>query len=47
MGFMPDDIASIPDEALAFVAGQVDAAAHELLAYGTHAQTRSDTCSSR
>ena len=42
LGFMPDDIASIPDEALGFVAGQVDAAPHELLAYGTRAQTRSD-----
>jgi hypothetical protein len=42
MGFVPDDIASIPDEALAFVSGQVDAAMHELLAYGTRAQTRSD-----
>jgi hypothetical protein len=42
LGFMPDDIASIPDEALGFVAGQVDAASHELLAYGTRAQTRSD-----
>jgi TnpA family transposase len=42
LGFVPDDIASIPDEALAFVAGQVDAAPHELLAYGTRAQTRSD-----
>ena len=42
LGFVPDDIASIPDEALGFVAGQVDAAPHELLAYGTRAQTRSD-----
>jgi TnpA family transposase len=42
LGFMPDDIASIPDEALGFVSGQVDAAPHELLAYGTRAQTRSD-----
>lgn len=42
MGFVPDDIASIPDEALAFVSGQVDAAPHELLTYGTRAQTRSD-----
>ena len=42
LGFVPDDIASIPDEALGFVAGQVDAAAHELLAYGARAQTRSD-----
>ena len=42
LGFVPDDIASIPDEPLAFVAGQVDAAAHELLAYGSRAQTRSD-----
>jgi Domain of unknown function (DUF4158) len=42
LGFVPDEIASIPDEALAFVAGQVDAAPHELLAYGTRAQTRSD-----
>jgi uncharacterized protein DUF4158 len=42
LGFVPDDIASIPDEALGFVAGQVDAAPHELLAYGARAQTRSD-----
>lgn len=42
LGFVPEEIASIPDEALAFVAGQVDAAAHELLAYGARAQTRSD-----
>ncbi|MGA2013502.1 MAG: Tn3 family transposase [Solirubrobacteraceae bacterium] len=42
LGFVPDDIASIPDEALVFVAGQVDAAPHELLAYGARAQTRSD-----
>lgn len=42
LGFVPDDIASIPDEALSFLAGQVDAAPHELLAYGTRAQTRSD-----
>ncbi len=42
LGFVPDDIVSIPDAALSFVAGQVDAAPHELLAYGTRAQTRSD-----
>jgi TnpA family transposase len=42
LGFVPEDVASIPDEALKFVAGQVDAAPHELLAYGARAQTRSD-----
>ncbi len=42
LGFVPDDIASIPDEALLFVAGQVDAGPHELLPYGARAQTRSD-----
>jgi hypothetical protein len=42
LGFVPEDIASIRDEALGFVAGQVDAAPHELLAYGARAQTRSD-----
>ena len=42
LGFVPDDIASIPDEALVFVSRQVDAEAHELLAYGARAQTRSD-----
>jgi len=42
LGFVPEEVASIPDEALVFVAGQVDAAAHELLAYGARAQTRSD-----
>jgi hypothetical protein len=41
-GFMPADLASVPEEALVFVAGQVDAAEHELLAYGARAQTRSD-----
>ncbi len=40
LGFVPDEITSIPDEALVFVAGQVDAAAHELLGYGARAQTR-------
>jgi hypothetical protein len=30
LGFVPDDIASVPDEAQVFVAGQVDAAPHEL-----------------
>lgn len=47
LGFVPDDIASIPDEALAFVASQVDAAPHELLAYGTRPQTRSDRRAAR
>jgi TnpA family transposase len=42
LGFVPDDIASIADEALTFVADQVDAAPHELLAYGARAQTSSD-----
>jgi len=42
LGFVPEDLASVPDEALGFVAGQVDAAEHELLAYGARAQTRSD-----
>jgi Domain of unknown function (DUF4158) len=42
LGFVPDDIASIPDEALGFVARQVDAVPHELLSYGARAQTRSD-----
>ncbi len=42
LGFVPHDLASLPEEALAFVAGQVDAAEHELLAYGRRAQTRSD-----
>jgi len=42
LGFVPDDIASVADEALVFVAVQVDAAPHELLAYGARAQTRSD-----
>jgi ATP-grasp domain len=30
---VPEDVASIPDEALTFLAGQVYAAAHELLTY--------------
>ena len=42
LGFVPDDVASIPDEALRFLAGQVDAAPHELLSYGARSQTRSD-----
>jgi hypothetical protein len=42
LGFVPVELASIPEEALAFVAGQVDTVPHELLAYGTLAQTRSD-----
>ncbi len=42
LGFVPEDVASIPDEALTFLAGQLDAAAHKLLAYGARAQTRSD-----
>ena len=40
-GFVPDDIASILDEALAFVAGQVDAAPHGPLGYGTAARRQS------
>ena len=40
LGFVPDDVASIPDEALAFVASQVDAAPHELLAYRAGADTQ-------
>jgi hypothetical protein len=42
LGFVPDDVASIPDEGLRFLAGQVDVAPHELLAYGARQQTRSD-----
>src|SRR5438105_3758047 len=41
-GFVPDDLTSLPEQALAFVAGQADAAPQELLAYGSRAQTRSD-----
>jgi Domain of unknown function (DUF4158) len=40
LGFVPDDLASVPEEALCFVAAQVDAAAQELLQYGARAQTR-------
>jgi TnpA family transposase len=40
LGFVPEDLASVPEEALSFVAGQVDAAAQELLQYGGRAQTR-------
>lgn len=42
LGFVPEDLASAPEEALGFVAGQVDAASRELLSYGARAQTRSD-----
>jgi TnpA family transposase len=41
LGFVPEDLASVPDEALRFLAAQVDAAPHELLGYGARAQTRS------
>ncbi|MCA1677465.1 MAG: Tn3 family transposase [Actinobacteria bacterium] len=42
LGFVPDDLAGLPGGALEFVAGQVDAAAHELLEYGARPRTRVD-----
>jgi TnpA family transposase len=40
-GFVPQDLAGLPSPALGYLAEQVDAAPHELLAYGARAQTRS------
>ncbi|MDP8967184.1 MAG: DUF4158 domain-containing protein, partial [Actinomycetota bacterium] len=42
LGFVPDNLAGLPTAALEFVAGQVDAAAHELLEYGARPRTRVD-----
>lgn len=42
LGFVPEDLASLPGPALEFLAGQVDAAAHELLEYGARTRTRVD-----
>ncbi len=40
LGFVPENLASIPQPALDFLAGQTDAVPQELLAYGARAQTR-------
>ena len=40
LGLVPEDLASLPGPALEFVAGQVDAAAHELLEYGARGRAR-------
>jgi hypothetical protein len=42
LGFVPQDLAGLPAAALDFLAGQVDAAAHELLEYGARPRTRVD-----
>ena len=42
MGFVPDDLASIPEHALLWVCNQLEAEPTELLAYGARAQTRSE-----
>jgi hypothetical protein len=42
MGFVPDELASIPEHALLWVCDQLEAEPTELLAYGTRAQTRSN-----
>ncbi len=42
LGFVPEDLASLPGAALEFLAGQVDAATHELLEYGAWPRTRVD-----
>jgi TnpA family transposase len=42
LGFVPQDLAGLPSAALEFLAGQVDAAAHELLEYGARPRTRVD-----
>ena len=40
MGFVPDELASIPEHALLWVCDQLEAEPTELLAYGARAQTR-------
>lgn len=42
LGFVPQDLAGLPAAALNFLAGQVDAAAYELLEYGARPRTRVD-----
>lgn len=42
LGFVPQDLAGLPSGALEFLAGQVDAAAHELLEYGARPRSRVD-----
>lgn len=42
MGFVPDDLASIPEHALVWVCEQLEAAPADLLAYGRRPQTRSE-----
>ena len=42
MGFVPDDLAWIPEHALLWVCDQLEAEPTELLAYGARAQTRSE-----
>ena len=42
MGFVPDDLAAIPEHALAWVCDQLEASPADLLAYGRRAQTRTD-----
>lgn len=42
LGFVPQDLAGLPAAALEFLAGQADAAAHELLEYGARPRTRVD-----
>ena len=40
MGFVPDDLASIPEHALVWVCDQLEAAPADLLAYGRRPQAR-------
>jgi TnpA family transposase len=42
MGFVPDDLSSVPPDAVGFVADQLAIEPHVLAAYGGRAQTRQD-----
>src|SRR5262245_17777613 len=42
MGFVPDDLGSVPPDAVSFVADQLAIEPHVLAAYGGRAQTRQD-----
>ena len=42
LGFCPDDLSTVPEEVVAYVARQVDAAPGELARYGRRGQTRTE-----
>jgi hypothetical protein len=42
MGFVPEDLASIPEHALPWLCEQIESSPADLLTYGRRAQTRSD-----